>query len=140
MRPRIDLPIGELAARYRAGESTRVLGRAYDVDSETIRRRLHAAGMKMRPRGEAGGGQLGNKNRRTRGGPLHADGKGYLRTYDRGGRPCSIHRGCWAACNGPIPEGHDVHHVDGEQLNNDIGNLACMTHAQHTGMHNEHAE
>ena len=130
-RPRLELPVAELVERYEAGENTYVLGRAYGVSDVTVGQRLRAAGVKLRPRG----GRPGNTNRRARGGPLHNGGGGYLGTYDRGGRTCGIHRGCWAAHNGTIPEGHVVHHINGDMLDNAIENLACMTPGEHSELH-----
>ena len=131
-RRNIDLPVAGIAVRYRAGESIRVLGRAYGVANKTIWNRLHAAGVEMRPRG----GPRGNKNGMHRsGGPLHDSGGGYLGTYDREGKQSRFHRGCWEAYNGPIPEGHVIHHINGEILDNGIENLACVPHEEHARMH-----
>ena len=115
-RTSIPLPTSELAARYEAGESTYALGTAYGVGHMTIWRRLAAAGFKMRGRG----GVLGNKNRlglHKRGGPLHIDEQGYLGTYDRDGKKRRIHRGCWEAHHGPVPDGSLVHHIAKEANN-----------------------
>lgn len=135
----IDLPLGELASRYKTGESTYALGRAYGVSWDTIRSRLLAAGVTMRP----GRWQIGNKScagRYKRGGPLSDNGHGYLVTYDRGGGKCLIHRGCWEAHHGPIPVGHDIHHIDEDQQHNAIGNLACIPHGEHRRFHNAKRE
>ena len=45
------LPIDEMAARYRAGETTREIAKAYGVCHYTAWKRLVAAGVKMRPCG-----------------------------------------------------------------------------------------
>jgi hypothetical protein len=47
-------PIDELARRYRDGQSARELARAYGLDRELIRRRLIAAGVRMRGPGAHG--------------------------------------------------------------------------------------
>ena len=140
MGNRLALPVAEMAARYAAGESTYGLGQAYGVGRTTIWRRLAAAGVKMRlrggPRGNTHG--LGGKSRlglHKRGGPLHADRESYLRSYDREGRNCRIHRACWEAYHGSIPAGHAVHHIDGDVQNNEIENLVCMPHGEHTRQH-----
>ena len=124
----LDLPIEEMTERYEDGESTGELGRAYGVDGKTIWRRLVAGGVKMRSPGEAGGGQ------RKLGGPLHVGGRGYLRTYDRAGKVCRVHRGCWEAYGGPIPARHDIHHLNRDKLDNRIENLDCISHAAHTAL------
>ncbi len=142
---KLDLPIDEIARRYTLGENTYELGRAYGVTQMTIWNRLRAAGVKTRPRGA---NMLGNKHAlghrgngwRKRGGSLHIGGRGYLRTLDREGKTCGIHRGCWEAYHGPILNGHDIHHINEDRLDHAIENLACITHAEHTRMHHEHAK
>ena len=130
---RIELPQPELTRRYLAGESTYALGPAYGVSQATARRWLLAAGVKLRPRG----GPPGNKNGQHRpGGPLCTNAQGYLRTADREGKRSLIHRGCWEANNGPIPDGHIVHHRNEDRADYRIENLACMTRSEHTGLHN----
>ena len=132
-RKSIPLPVTELVTQYEAGESTHVLGRAYGVGQMTVWRRLVAAGTKMRPRGGPLGGKNGNKHKP--GGPLFDSGKGYLITHDREGKNHRVHRGCWEAYHGPIPDGHDIHHINKDQLNNTIKNLTCMSHGKHTSWH-----
>ena len=128
---RVDLPIDELAVRYERGESTTALGRAYGVSQITAWRHLHAAGVVLRPRGPS----VGSKHGRKRGGPLHATSRGYLGTRDRDGKKRFIHRACWEAHNGPVLRGYVVHHINGDQLDNRIGNLACMTQREHALRH-----
>ena len=139
MRPKIDLPTNEIATRYRAGESTYVLGQALGVSYGTIRRRLLTAGVQMRSRGEAGGFQLGNKyglGNYKRGGPLHVTGNGYLGTSDRKGKQRTIHRGCWEAHYGKIPDGYVIHHRDKNRQHNEIRNLVCIPAGEHGELHN----
>jgi len=42
------------------------------------------------------------------------------------------HRMVWEAVNGPIPDGYDVHHIDGDTYNNDVENLECLSHSDHS--------
>ena len=135
----IELPVDEMIARYETGENTYVLGRAYGVCHETIRGRLCMAGVKLR----RGGGvaplgnkyALGHKGPRKPGGPLFDKGCGYLITYDREHKQCFLHRGCWEAYHGPIPEGHDIHHADEDRQHNVIENLVCVTRGEHMRLH-----
>jgi len=53
----------------------------------------------------------------------HRDGTHYL------------HRDIWESANGPIPEGHDIHHIDGNTLNWHIENLRCLPHGKHAHLH-----
>lgn len=124
----IDLPVEEIVVRYEAGESTPELGRAYGVHTTTIWKRLRAAGVEMRPISET---SKHARKWRKLGGPLSDNGKGYLRTRDRNSKQVRLHRGCWEAYNGPIPDGHVVHHVNGNTLDNRIENLACMMNSEH---------
>jgi len=46
-----------------------------------------------------------------------------------------LHRDVWQDANGPIPEGMDIHHRDGNRENNALENLALMDKADHTRLH-----
>lgn len=37
--------------------------------------------------------------------------------------------------NGPIPEKYEIHHIDGNYLNNDPTNLACVPTEEHYAIH-----
>ena len=134
-RPRLGLPVAELAQRYAAGESTYELAAAYGVSQMTIWHRLDDVGFGMR----RCGAQFGNQKRLghyKRGGPLHITAGGYLRTNNRRGNICSVHRACWEAYHGSIPRGCAVHHIDGNRENNEIDNLLCMPKSDHAALHN----
>ena len=45
------------------------------------------------------------------------------------------HRWIWEQANGPIPEGHEIHHRDHNALNNDLDNLMCVTAEWHDNYH-----
>lgn len=46
-----------------------------------------------------------------------------------------LHRAIWEHHNGSIPDGHHIHHRDGNSLNNDIANLECLTAHDHLSSH-----
>lgn len=48
-----------------------------------------------------------------------------------------LHRVVWESANGPIPEGHDIHHIDGNPLNWHLENLRCLPHGEHAALHYE---
>lgn len=54
----------------------------------------------------------------------------YFQAY-RGNVLTNLHRAVWEKANGPIPSGHEIHHADGDPLNNDLGNLECLTVGEH---------
>ena len=46
-----------------------------------------------------------------------------------------LHRAVWEATFGPIPDGLQVHHADGDKGNNDPANLRLLTAAEHSRHH-----
>ena len=124
----IVLPVGELVRRYTDDKTPSCeLARIYGVSVRTIIRRLGAAGVNLKARRHS--------RSRRRGGPLHCDAKGYLQTSDRTGQLVRLHRGCWEAYCGAVPDGYDIHHMDGNRQNNEIENLACMPRGEHARLH-----
>lgn len=46
-----------------------------------------------------------------------------------------LHEEIWKSVHGEIPDGHHIHHIDGDPLNNDVGNLECLDPLTHTNLH-----
>ena len=46
-----------------------------------------------------------------------------------------LHRAVWEFHNGEIPEGCDIHHMDGNRANNDISNLQMLQGEEHGRLH-----
>ena len=46
-----------------------------------------------------------------------------------------MHRFVWRDHFGDIPDGCDIHHIDGDKSNNDISNLAMLPSEEHHKMH-----
>ena len=47
-----------------------------------------------------------------------------------------LHQYIWMVANGcDIPEGYDIHHIDGNKLNNSIYNLELVEHKKHLSKH-----
>lgn len=62
--------------------------------------------------------------------------KGYLRLWDKSQKRYRFeHVLVWGGVNGEIPNGYQVHHVDGNKLNNDISNLEIKTALSHKREH-----
>ena len=57
---------------------------------------------------------------------------GYMFNFTK--KKLYLHRYIWQKHNGEIPKGFDVHHKDGNKLNNDIDNLDCISRSEHTKM------
>jgi len=45
------------------------------------------------------------------------------------------HRRVWENANGPIPAGYEIHHVNGDTLDNRIENLQCLRMFDHRSSH-----
>ena len=50
-----------------------------------------------------------------------------------------FHRVYWEHFRGPIPEGHEIHHRDGDKGNNVISNLECLPLGEHKRLHGPEA-
>ncbi len=48
-----------------------------------------------------------------------------------------LHRVVYEQCNGPIPDGHHVHHVDHDRGNNEPENLIALSPGDHQRLHGE---
>ena len=60
--------------------------------------------------------------------------KGYVQIII-GGRAVLEHRLVWEHANGPVPPGHDIHHLDGDKQNNVLKNLECVSKIAHKRIH-----
>jgi len=49
--------------------------------------------------------------------------------------PRYMHRDVWIAANGPIPAGHQIHHINGAHGDNRLENLECIANADHQKRH-----
>lgn len=47
----------------------------------------------------------------------------------------ALHRDIWQHYNGPIPDGHEIHHMDHDKGNNDLSNLQCLSRSEHKRLH-----
>ena len=54
------------------------------------------------------------------------------------GKRTSLHRDVWEHFNETIPDGWDIHHIDGDKENNAIENLECLPKAEHTRKYSPH--
>lgn len=60
----------------------------------------------------------------------------YYRTDDhRKGGPGHLHRAIWITHHGPVPQGFEVHHKDGDTFNNAIENLELIERIEHRRQH-----
>lgn len=72
---------------------------------------------------------------------IHFNGARYERSsYFVGPRGKRLHVAVWEHSNGPVPEGHVVHHIDHNPLNNDLSNLVVMSAAEHQRHHQQNPD
>lgn len=45
---------------------------------------------------------------------------------NRNGVTQTLHKFIWEHFNGPVPQDHEIDHIDGRKLNNEISNLRCV--------------
>jgi hypothetical protein len=63
--------------------------------------------------------------------------KGYYVTRKFNNKHLPLHVYIYEKYNGKIPEGYDIHHVDGDSLNNNIDNLLMIEHGEHRKLHSK---
>ena len=64
---------------------------------------------------------------------LHNTGYALATTGKRG--VFLAHRVAWEQAHGPIPEGHDIHHLCENKACVNVEHLACLTPAEHKRLH-----
>ena len=47
----------------------------------------------------------------------------------------ALHRELWKSAHGAIPDGYEVHHIDGDTSNNAMDNLECLSELDHQCNH-----
>lgn len=69
--------------------------------------------------------------------------KGYVRpdgykAVNVNGKKILEHRAIWKYYHGDIPDGYQIHHIDGNKLNNNINNLELISSHQHPKKHRKY--
>jgi hypothetical protein len=67
-------------------------------------------------------------------GKIWIDEKGYAKKSVNN-KHIRLHRLIWEQYNCKIPEGYDIHHINGNKLDNRIENLQMIRHNEHTRLH-----
>jgi hypothetical protein len=45
------------------------------------------------------------------------------------------HRVIWEKANGPVPEGYEIHHINGNHYDNNLDNLIALSAKEHLVIH-----
>lgn len=114
-----------LYERYVAGESIIDLAAERKVNRTTLTMWFKRMGLPTRPK-------IRRPTQTFNGRTYTPDGQDYYRatTVPR----TKLHRDVWEHHYGPIPDGWDVHHKDGDKANNAIENLEAMPDAEHMAL------
>jgi hypothetical protein len=80
-------------------------------------------------------GKRGPKPQRPDG--QHVTRKGYLRGKDPADHTKLKlgHVRAWESVNGPVPDGYQIHHIDGDKTNNALDNLLLVDPVSHKRIH-----
>ena len=57
--------------------------------------------------------------------------------YQHTKSPIRLHQAVWMRYNGQIPQGHHIHHKDGDPTNNNIENLELVSASKHIAKHSK---
>lgn len=115
-----------MAALYLGGHSLEEVAAAFACTRQNVYKVLKLRGMVLRP------------PKRlpfiTWKGMKFTIGKdGYYRRTD--GDRERLHRVVWVHHKGPIPDGYDVHHKNGDKTRNQLGNLELLSCEEHGAAH-----
>jgi hypothetical protein len=119
---------------YRRGESLSEIAARYEVTRQSVFERFKRRGYKLRPTHP----HLHDKIEWNGNEYTPAAAKGY---YRRTREPRTmLHYDIWEFHNGPVPDGHQIGHKDGNKENNDITNLVCLPAADLTRFYHPQME
>jgi hypothetical protein len=118
-----------LLAMYRMycdGKSLAQVGAAFDVTRQSVHCLFDYHGLPRRQKTELPFIEFNGAKYTLR-------NTGYFGRTD--GERTLLHRDMWEHAHGPIPNGWDVHHLDGNRLHNHLDNFECLSKAKHTRLH-----
>lgn len=123
---RNDEKASELYALYTQGKTLREIGKMYGLSNQSIYSMFQSRNWPTRPQTRLPFVEFNGKKYTRK-------PSGYYAVTDTS--RTMMHRDVWEFYNGPIPEGHQVHHKDGDRGNNAIENLMLVERSDHSRRH-----
>ena len=117
----------DLEKLYNDGYSCEQIGQIYSMSRQAVWERLKRIGVSLRKKKVLPYIIYDNIK-------FTPSGNGYYRATSRE-KHISLHRYKYKKEIGDIPDGWDIHHKDGNRLNNNIKNLMCISKSDHTKLH-----
>ena len=112
--------------RYLAGLSLAAVAREFGVTRQSVYKMFAQRGLPLRSKPEPD--IVEYQGRRFTKRPT-----GYI--HETGGDRIALHRVMWEETYGPIPDGHEIHHIDGDKTHNELANFVCLSKADHARLH-----
>lgn len=113
---------------YMQGKTLREIGEIYNLSNQTIHSMFTRRKWPLRTKKRLPEIQFNSKRYTEK-------PSGYWTSTD--GERTLLHRDVWNFHNGPIPDGYQIHHIDGERGHNTIENLMLVERADHARRHNQ---
>lgn len=116
---------------YCKGHSLRQVGKKFNRSSQSVHGMFQRRGWELRQRNET-------PKKRFNGQKYALNPNGYYystRRANKNGSKSLMHRDVWEHYHGPIPDGYQVHHRDGNKANNRITNLMLVETSEHARQH-----
>ena len=123
--------MGSLEHRKKMSEIAKERGLGKHIRTKAIKKKMYTP-----ERAEKLSRALKNNNNSK--GKTHKNARGFYidKGYKRvGNEGIPEHRLVWEKEMGSIPEGNQVHHINGNRLDNNINNLVCISCSEHTKLH-----
>ena len=127
--PRKDEKAMEMYSLYNQGYSLQQVAAAFGVSRQGVYKMFKIRNWTLRPRRKPLPFVMWGGERFSLG------PNGYYRSTITRHKNRTLHRVVWEHSHGKIPEGHDVHHKDGNPANNDVENLECLPAKAHCRSH-----
>lgn len=122
--PRRDEQACAMYERYKDGLSLAEVGAEFGRSRQAVFGLFKSRGWDLRPRPDL------NHPVKYNGLTYTVRNTGYYGCTT--GKRQLLHRDVWEAERGPIPDGWDIHHRNGDKRDNRVENLECLPKADHT--------